>query len=50
LARRLSEGAHQRGKDYDWEVLAGRVLGVYRGVTAGRLAPGDPGDEEKECG
>jgi glycogen(starch) synthase len=39
LAYRLSEGAQQRAKDYDWEVLAGRVLQVYRGVTAGRLAP-----------
>src|SRR5215218_6977881 len=39
LAYRLSEGARARGKDYDWEVLAGRVLQVYRGVTAGRLAP-----------
>jgi glycogen(starch) synthase len=36
LARRLSEGAQQRGKDYDWEVLAGSVLAVYQGVTAGR--------------
>jgi glycogen(starch) synthase len=47
LVRRLSEGAHQRGKDYDWEVLAGRVLRVYRGVTAGRLTPGGPREEEK---
>jgi glycogen synthase len=38
LAYRLSEGAQQRGKDYDWEVLAGRVLQVYLGVSAGRLA------------
>jgi glycogen(starch) synthase len=38
LARRLSEGAHQRGKDYDWEVLAEQVLAVYRGVTADCLA------------
>ena len=36
LARRLSEGAQQRGKDYDWEVLAGSVLAVYQGVTASR--------------
>jgi glycogen(starch) synthase len=36
LARRLSEGAQQRGKDYDWDVLAGSVLAVYQGVTAGR--------------
>jgi glycogen(starch) synthase len=35
LARRLSEGAQERGKDYDWEVLAERVLRVYQGVTAG---------------
>src|SRR5215217_1300904 len=39
LAYRLREGAQKRGKDYDWEVLAGRVLQVYRGVTVGRLAP-----------
>jgi glycogen synthase len=38
LAYRLSEGAQERAKDYDWEVLAGRVLQVYRGVTVGRLA------------
>ena len=36
LACRLSEGARERGKDYDWEVLAERVLAVYRGVTVGR--------------
>jgi len=36
LARRLSEGAQQRGKDYDWEVLAEHVLRVYQGLTAGR--------------
>jgi glycogen(starch) synthase len=36
LARRLSEGAHQRGKDYDWEVLAEHVLRVYQGLTASR--------------
>jgi glycogen synthase len=36
LARRLSEGAQERGKDYDWEVLAERVLRVYEGLTAGR--------------
>ena len=35
LAYRLSEGARERGKDYDWEVLAERVLAAYRGVTAG---------------
>jgi glycosyltransferase involved in cell wall biosynthesis len=35
LARRLSEGAQERVKDYDWEVLAERVLSVYQGVTAG---------------
>src|SRR5215208_945759 len=35
LARRLSEGAQERAKDYDWEVLAERVLRVYQGVTAG---------------
>jgi glycogen(starch) synthase len=42
LAYRLSEGAQERGKDYDWEVLAGRILEVYRGVTAGHLAPVGP--------
>jgi glycogen synthase len=36
LARRLSEGAQQRGKDYDWKVLAEHVLRVYQGLTAGR--------------
>jgi glycogen synthase len=35
LARRLSEGAHERAKEYDWKVLAERVLRVYQGVTAG---------------
>ena len=47
LACRPSEGAQERGKDYDWEVLAERVLAVYRGVTAGCLAPVDS-KEEKE--
>jgi glycosyltransferase involved in cell wall biosynthesis len=42
LAYRLSEGAQERGKDYDWEVLAGRVLEAYRGITAGHLAPVGP--------
>src|SRR5215216_2256708 len=45
LARRLSEGAQQRAKDYDWEVLAERILRVYQGVSAGRLAPVDSEDE-----
>jgi glycogen synthase len=36
LACRLSEGAQERGRGYDWEVLAERVLAVYRGVTVGR--------------
>jgi glycogen synthase len=36
LACRLSEATQEQGKDYDWEVLAERVLAVYRGVTAGR--------------
>jgi glycogen(starch) synthase len=35
LARLLSKEAQQRAKDYDWEVLAERVLRVYQGVTAG---------------
>src|SRR5215213_4182300 len=42
LAYRLSEEARKRGKDYDWEVLAGRVLEVYRGITEGHLAPVGP--------
>jgi glycogen(starch) synthase len=42
LAHRLSAEARKRGKDFDWEVLAGRVLEVYRGITAGRLAPVGP--------
>ena len=41
LARRLSEGAQERAKDYDWEVLAEQVLAVYQGVTAGCLVPVD---------
>jgi len=47
LARRLSEGAQERGKDYDWEVLAERVLAVYRGVTAGCLASVDSKGENE---
>src|SRR5215218_879266 len=47
LARQLSAGAQERAKDYDWEVLAERVLAVYRGVIAGCLAPVDS-KEEKE--
>ena len=47
LARRLSEGARERGKDYDWEVLTERLLRVYQGVTAGYLAPVDSTEEEK---
>src|SRR5829696_4780760 len=50
LANRLSEGAQERGKDYDWEVLARRVLRVYQGVTAGCFAPVDSKDEDKESG
>ena len=46
-ARRLSEGARERGKDYDWEVLTERLLRVYQGVTAGYLAPVDSTEEEK---
>src|SRR5215216_7724000 len=41
LASWLSEGAQQRAKDYDWEVLAERVLAVYQGVSVGCLAPID---------
>ena len=48
LARRLSEGARERGKNYDWEVLAERVLRVYRGVTAGRSAPVDFDSKEEK--
>jgi glycogen(starch) synthase len=47
LARQLSKGVQERAKDYDWEVLAERVLAVYRGVIAGCLAPVDS-KEEKE--
>jgi glycogen synthase len=47
LACRLSEGAQERGKDYDWEALAERVLAVYRGVTAGCLAPVDSKGENE---
>jgi glycosyltransferase involved in cell wall biosynthesis len=47
LARRLSEGARERAKDYDWEVLAERVLRVYQDVTAGCLAPVDSTEESK---
>lgn len=36
LARRLGEVARERAQGYDWEVLAERVLEVYRGATAGR--------------
>ena len=42
LARRLSEEAQERAKDYDWEVLAERILRVYQGVTGDRSAPGAP--------
>jgi glycogen synthase len=45
LACRLSEEAQERAKDYDWEVLAERVLRVYQGVIAGRLALVDSEDE-----
>jgi glycosyltransferase involved in cell wall biosynthesis len=43
LVRRLGEAARERAKDYDWEVLAGRVLKAYRDVTVAyerRHAPG----------
>src|SRR5215211_5481105 len=36
LGRRLSEEAQGRAKDYDWEVLAERVLRIYQGVAGGR--------------
>jgi glycogen(starch) synthase len=44
LARRLSEEARQRAKDYDWEVLAERVLRVYQGVTGGHSASQHAGE------
>jgi glycogen synthase len=47
LARQLSEEAQQRAKDYDWEMLAERILAVYRGVTAGCLAPVDSKGENE---
>jgi glycogen(starch) synthase len=36
LARRLGEVARERARDYDWDVLAGRVLVIYRSLVAGR--------------
>jgi glycogen synthase len=39
LACRLSEEAQERVKDYDWEVLAERVLAVYQGVAGSRSVP-----------
>jgi glycogen(starch) synthase len=35
LARRLAEAARQGAKQYDWEVLAERILNVYRELTVG---------------
>jgi glycosyltransferase involved in cell wall biosynthesis len=36
LARRLVEAARERSRDYSWEALADRVLGVYRDVLRAR--------------
>jgi glycosyltransferase involved in cell wall biosynthesis len=36
LARRLVEAARERSRDYSWEALADRVLGVYRDVLQAR--------------
>jgi glycogen(starch) synthase len=36
LARRLGEAARERARDYDWGVLAERVLAVYRDLLTGR--------------
>ena len=36
LARRLGEAARGRARDYDWGVLAERVLAIYQEVLAGR--------------
>jgi glycogen(starch) synthase len=36
LARRLADAARQRSRDYSWDALADRVLGVYREVLAAR--------------
>ena len=36
LARRLGEVARERARDYDWGVLAERVLAIYRSLVAGR--------------
>jgi glycogen(starch) synthase len=36
LARRLGQAARERGRGYDWETLADRVLEVYRNITADR--------------
>jgi glycogen synthase len=44
LARRLSEEARQQARDYDWEVLAERVLRVYQGVTGGHSASKHAGE------
>ncbi len=35
LARRLGEAARERARDYDWGVLAERVLAIYRSLIAG---------------
>jgi 2-deoxystreptamine N-acetyl-D-glucosaminyltransferase/2-deoxystreptamine glucosyltransferase len=32
LARRLADAARERSRDYSWETLGDRVLGVYREV------------------
>jgi glycogen synthase len=36
LARRLGEAARELARDYDWGVLAERVLAIYRSLIAGR--------------
>ena len=36
LARRLGEAARERARDYDWGVLAERILIIYRSLIAGR--------------
>src|SRR5215208_271002 len=42
LARRLSEGAQARAKDYDWEVLAERVLIPFRAIDVTTPPPPPP--------
>lgn len=40
LAERLRNGARAAAEGYDWEVLADKVLAIYRSVLQGRIAAG----------